>query len=76
MRWHRTQCRAAANVCLGAASAFVAACDRASLADILCIEEQRIVARGNTVTYRGRKLRLPQSPARPHYVKARVKMHE
>jgi hypothetical protein len=57
-------------------TAFVAVRDPASLADILCIEEERIVARDNTVTYRGRKLQLPQSPARPHYVKARVRVHE
>jgi transposase len=59
-----------------AETAFVAVRDPASLADILCIEEERIVARDNTVTYRGRKLQLPQSPARPHYVKARVKVRE
>ena len=59
-----------------AETAFVAVRDRASLADILCIEEERIVARDNTVTYRGHRLQLPQSPARPHYVKARVKVHE
>jgi Helix-turn-helix domain len=56
-------------------SAFVA-CDPASLADILCIEQERVVARDNTVAYEGRCLQLPQSPARAHYVKARVKVHE
>jgi transposase len=58
-----------------AESAFVA-CDPASLADILCIEQERVVARDNTVAYEGRRLQLPQSPARAHYVKANVKVHE
>jgi hypothetical protein len=55
--------------------AFVTLRDPAGLADILCVEEERIVARDNTVAYAGLKLQLPQSPARAHYVKARVKVH-
>jgi len=57
-------------------SAFVAVSAPASLADILCIEQERVVARDNTVAYEGRTLQLPQSPVRAHYVKARVKVHE
>jgi len=57
-------------------SAFVAVCDPASLADILCIEQERVVARDNTVAYEGRTLQLPESPVRAHYVKARVKVHQ
>ena len=57
-------------------SAFVAVSDPASLADILCIEQERVVARDNTVAYEGRTLQLPNSPARAHYVKARVKVRE
>jgi transposase len=56
-------------------SAFVAV-DPASLVDILCIEQDRVVARDNTVAYEGRTLQLPQSPARAHYVKANVKVRE
>jgi len=56
-------------------SAFVA-CDPAILADIVCIEHDRVVARDNTVAYEGRTLQLPQSPARAHYVKANVKVRE
>jgi transposase len=56
-------------------SAFVAV-DPASLIDILCIEQSRVVARDNTVAYEGRTLQLPQSPARAHYVKANVKVRE
>ena len=56
-------------------SAFVAA-DPALLAEALCIEEERIVARDNTVGYAGRRLQLPESPLRAHYVKANVKVRE
>jgi transposase len=56
-------------------SAFVAA-DPALLAETLCIEEERVVARDNTVTYDSRRLQLPASRARAHYVKARVKVRE
>jgi transposase len=56
-------------------SAFVAA-DAALLSETLCIEEQRVVARDNTVAYDSRRLQLPASTARAHYVKARVKVRE
>ncbi len=58
-----------------AESAFVAA-DPALLAETLCIEEKRIVARDNTVVYGRRHLQLPASPSRAHYVKATVKVRE
>jgi hypothetical protein len=58
-----------------AEKAFVAA-DAALLAEALCVEEERVVARDNTVTYGRRTLQLPAGPARPHYVKARVKVRE
>ncbi len=57
-------------------SAFVAVGDPANLAEILCVEQERIVARDNTVTYGGLTLQLPQSRTRAHYVKARVKVRE
>ncbi|HEX9905878.1 MAG TPA: hypothetical protein VGA77_13025 [Propylenella sp.] len=56
-----------------AESAFVAA-DYALLCETLCVEEERVVARDNTVAYEGLRLQLPQSPLRPHYVKARVRV--
>ena len=56
-------------------SAFVAA-DPAQLRETLCVQDERIVARDNTVAYAGRRLQLPESPARAHYVKARVKVRE
>ena len=52
-------------------SAFVAA-EPALLREILCVQDERIVARDNTVAYAGLRLQLPQSPLRAHYVKARV----
>jgi len=52
-------------------SAFVAA-DPELLKEILCVQEERIVARDNTVAYAGRRLQLPPSPLRAHYVRARV----
>jgi transposase len=57
-------------------SAFVGVGDPASLVETLCIEDERIVARDNTVAYEGRRLQLPESRARAHYVKARVKVRE
>lgn len=54
-------------------SAFVAA-DPAELAEILCIEEERVVGRDNTVTLGRLRLQLPPSPYRHHFVKATVKV--
>jgi len=53
--------------------AFVTA-DPALLHETLCVHDERVVARDNTVAYDGLKLQLPPSPARAHYVKARVKV--
>jgi len=58
-----------------AESAFVAA-DPAQLAEILCIEEERVVARDNTVAFGRLKLQLPPSPWRHHFVKANVKVRQ
>jgi transposase len=58
-----------------AESAFVAA-DPGLLRQILCVEEQRVVARDNTIAFAGRRLQLPQSPMRAHYVKARIKVRQ
>jgi len=57
-------------------SGFVKVRDPQALADILCVQQHRVVARDNTVSSEGRSLQLPQSPARPHYVKANVRVHE
>src|ERR1700724_906534 len=58
-----------------AEKAFVAA-DPALLSETLCIEEERVVGRDNTVGYRGVRLQLPESRMRAHYVKARGKVRE
>jgi transposase len=58
-----------------AESAFVTA-DPAQLAEILCIEEERVVGRDNTVTWGRLRLQLPQSRLRHHYVKATVKVRQ
>jgi hypothetical protein len=58
-----------------AESAFVSA-DPTQLAEILCVEEERVVARDNTVTWGRLHLQLPQSRVRHHYVKATVKVRQ
>lgn len=58
-----------------AQSAFVTAPDRAALVEALCIQEERVVERDNTVSWRKLKLQLPDSPLRHHWVKARVRVH-
>jgi hypothetical protein len=58
-----------------AESAFVAV-DPALLAEILCVEEDRVVARDNTVSWGRLVLQLPETPLRRHYVKARVKVRQ
>ena len=45
------------------------------LDDILCLKEERTVARDNCVSYRGRQLQLPAGHGR-NYVKRRVRVHE
>jgi transposase len=49
--------------------------DAAALAETLCVQEERVVARDNTVSFGRLKLQLPQSPLRHHFVKARVRVH-
>jgi hypothetical protein len=45
------------------------------LDEILCVPEERQVMNDNCVSYRTLKLQIPESPMRPHFVKARVKVH-
>jgi len=42
------------------------------LADILCLQEERIVAKDNTISYQGKILQIQASTHRHHYVKAEV----
>jgi hypothetical protein len=46
-----------------------------NLDDILCVQEERQVGNDNCVSYRTLKLQIPESPMRPHFVRARVKVH-
>jgi transposase len=55
-------------------TAFVTA-DKALLTEALCVQEERVVGRDNTVGFEGLKLQLPESPLRHHFVKARVRVH-
>ena len=54
-------------------SAFVAI-PGVDLNEILCIQEDRQVGNDNTVTFHRRRLQIPPSPLRAHFVKARVKV--
>jgi len=56
-------------------SAFVADANEA-WREILCIVEERTVAADNTVAWNGKRLQLPESRLRPHFVKAQVRVHE
>jgi hypothetical protein len=58
-----------------AESAFVSA-DPVQLAEILCVEEERVVNRDNTVIWGGLHLQLPHSRLRHHYVRAAVKVRQ
>lgn len=46
------------------------------LAEILCVQDERVVANDNTVRYQGRSLQIPQDRHRYHYVKVTVRVHE
>ncbi len=56
-------------------SAFVA--DTAGVwRETLCVVEDRVVGNDNTVAWAGRRLQIPPSRLRPHFVKASVRVHE
>jgi transposase len=54
-------------------TAFVADRDGA-WRDILCVVEERVVGNDNTVAWDGRRLQLPESRLRPHFVRAKVQV--
>jgi len=58
------------------ASAFAALPDFILLDDILCIEEERIVQRDNTIRYNGLILQIPAGSCRQQYIKAEVKVRQ
>ena len=57
-------------------SAFVPIAQPGQLVEILCLHSERTVARDNTVRYGATTLEIPAGPVRPHYVKAKVRVHE
>lgn len=57
-----------------AGSAFVPVAE-AQWRDVLCVQEERVVASDNTVSWEGRRLQIPPHPARAHFVRAKVKVH-
>lgn len=48
----------------------------ANLADLLCVHEERVVAKDNTVHYHRHRLQIPQDAYRFHYVQATVRVQE
>ena len=44
--------------------------------EILCVVEERTVSNDNTVAWNGKRLQLPESRLRPHFVKAQVKVRQ
>jgi len=56
-------------------SAFVPYVGR-PLADVLCVQEDRVVGADNCVSYYRRSLQIPPQRHRRHYVRARVRVHE
>jgi len=46
-----------------------------NLADLLCLQDDRVVANDNTVRYHGRSLQIPPDRHRFHYVKVTVRVH-
>ena len=58
------------------ASAFVSPPPPDQVDEVLCLHTKRVVAHDNTVRHERRVLQIPASPARAHYVKATVRVHE
>ena len=46
------------------------------LTEILCVQDERVVGKDNTVHYHRQPLQIPQDPHRFHYVKVTVRVHE
>lgn len=57
------------------ASAYVTAAG-IDIANMLCIQVDRIVGSDNTVRYKAMTLQIPPSPYRHHYVKTHVRVHQ
>jgi transposase len=44
--------------------------------ETLCVIEERTVANDNTIAWNGRRLQLPESRLRPHFVRTVVRVHQ
>jgi len=44
--------------------------------EVLCVQEERIVGNDNTVAFQGLRLQIPPSRLRPHFVRAKVRVHQ
>ena len=40
------------------------------------MQEERVVGNDNCVSFLSRRLQIPESPLRPHFVRATVKVHQ
>jgi len=49
---------------------------KGDLANILCVQEERVVGADNCVRYGGRSLQIPEHKHRRHFVRANVRVHE
>ena len=49
---------------------------KGDLANILCIQEERVVGADNCVRYQGRALQIPEHTHRRHFVRANVRVHD
>ena len=56
-------------------SAFVAV-PGLDLTEVLCVQEERVVGNDNCVSFLNRRLQIPESPLRAHFVRATVKVHQ
>jgi transposase len=56
-------------------SAFIADAARA-WREILCVQDDRQVGNDNTVKWKRLSLQIPPSPLRPHFARAKVRVHE
>jgi hypothetical protein len=57
-------------------SAFMPWVNPSSLDEVLCIKEERVVQKDNTVRYNAMILQIPASDTRHHYVKAHVEIRQ
>ena len=56
-------------------SAFVAV-PALDLSEVLCVQEERMVGNDNCVAFLNRRLQIPESPLRAHFVRATVQVHQ